>query len=855
MDLLSGIPAVLVALGAALQVMHSPTKVAYNQLQQFLDWLQKNIEQDFFIRLCACEGKCQTEAYKPNKENVENRIRANVGNDAVVGCIGKNILSVEDLIEIVISDNSGHTLVQLARLVRYPGLTSFARAVRVVQFCPTFGRRVIFWQWIVMAVNYLAFWLFKGGFPNAVYWGYRVMRNVFRRALYGLPPLDSAHRQKRVGDYCIAELARHRIVGQHIPWVRFSIYYMAMEMAGKHMSVGDWKSGFGQDKTAGLLSSALPMENMFYKHAFQEYSDNRGNSYDNSSGRKEPKNDFTNTIKPNEESRFFKSQLFHERLLCAQTTTDRCSAARLLFSVALHSTRVMILCGQLGFVPPYVLTSSFRTVDHALCGTMMVVQYNNMDVLYSTMYCFSTTDDALDTPFCEEACYEHAIYNSLVKSLQSRLGDMIKKSSNICILINLTMFQPELDDVDQLIKAAGAGNEEDQSEISSLDTPQLFPPRMVDGVIVDSEIYTMLLDGYVKANERLAKIITNLAKATTNSIHWGCGTWVLCLFDTAFSENYNWQKRIGDYHMYSCVQTVRVYFRLLGMLPYQLNYDFPALFDDSKANFDNINNIYEVEETYWSPLNDSKYCNSVPAWCMCSGHCRGICTLLIGELEMCVSFENYSEMPYVFELSSQIEAETEAAKSAPEYSSSIPIVTTFRLVCVTKISYLTHGNTSNDIAAPDYPQLPACLEDGHEKIFTVGKQENGNDNGASKLAEMLYSKEGHVVVICGNTMRARGGEATNLEDDDVLIWGSNSRYSTTRWPYNFDFKWKNHIRRLPLLRINPVERLRLYATDNRLAQTSLTEATRPQGILNYSRNANRKSKRTLRYPFRNIVEE
>ncbi|KAJ2669431.1 hypothetical protein GGH99_006338, partial [Coemansia sp. RSA 1285] len=625
----------------------------------------------------------------------------------VIGCVGKNILTVEDLVKIVQSDNSGNTLVRLARVVRYPNLASFSRSVQIVEFCPTYGRRVIIWQWLVVIATYPVFWVLKGGLPTA-----------------------------------------------HIPWVRFAIYYMAMELAGKQLSVRNRELGNANMQAIDLPSSVWYTENNSNPHVFQEDTDNNNNK--KSSNNANNMQTFNSNLAPNENGQAFKNPMFHERLLCTHTATDECSTARLLFSVALHSTRCMLLCSQLGFVPPYILTGSFRTVDHVLCGTTMVVRYNDINVLYRVMYRLSSpvatnnSDDAQKLfPHCGTLRYKYSAYNHLMKGLQSQLGNMIKKSSNICLLLNLTLALTSVNDVELYIEAkkpepknksserkeekdhdnSNSNSNNSSSVIGSTNTntntnsfanherhqplSQLFPSGVIDGVAVDSEVYAMLCGGYLETNKKLVGIINNLAKAATDSIHWGCGTWMLYLFNTALSNNVGVRKLGEEYNVLQCPQEVRA-----------------------------------------------------------------------------------------------------------------------KIILHPKCGEAATDNSDNIIL-----ELPVRLEDGQGETFNVDKQENGDDNGASKLAEMLYSKRGHVVVICGNTLRARGGGTIVVNNVPSDASPSNSS-SENIWPYNFDEEWKFKLVDSERLPVNAVERLRLDGSDYQLGQMFATDSTRSEGILPHTRNIN-----------------
>ncbi|KAJ2842014.1 hypothetical protein IWW36_006063, partial [Coemansia brasiliensis] len=60
-----------------------------------------------------------------------------------------------------------------------------------------------------------------------------------------------------------------------------------------------------------------------------------------------------------------------------------------------------------------------------------------------------------------------------------------------------------------------------------------------------------------------------------------------------------------------------------------------------------FSDLYERFATC-NELDDERFCRSMPAWCMCVEHCRGICTLIVNELQLNIMVESYLYCPYVF---------------------------------------------------------------------------------------------------------------------------------------------------------------------------------------------------------------
>ncbi|KAJ1871259.1 hypothetical protein LPJ57_005225, partial [Coemansia sp. RSA 486] len=185
MDLLSGIPTILAIVAGIIQIWPSPSQVYQKHLQNFMAWLKTNIEKDFCISIYFCEHKCMTQVYDSSLDLIEKRIRMDIGEIKDIGCVGNSTISTEELVAIAQRDNNGAVLVELAKAVRYPKTRELTRAVKVLGYSPSFGKSVIFFQWMVVIVAYLFNWLFVSGFPDMLSAAFAGGRNVLRRS-FGL---------------------------------------------------------------------------------------------------------------------------------------------------------------------------------------------------------------------------------------------------------------------------------------------------------------------------------------------------------------------------------------------------------------------------------------------------------------------------------------------------------------------------------------------------------------------------------------------------------------------------------------------------------------------------------------------
>ncbi|KAJ2079025.1 hypothetical protein H4R24_004066 [Coemansia sp. RSA 988] len=660
MDLLSGIPTVGATIVGIIQLVPPPIKRQGVHLEKLLEWLTDRIENDFMVTLCSCAGRCHTQTYEPNAESLTRRIRSNIGASGINRCTGSELLTAEDLIA-VIQEGSGNTLLHMARLAGYPHMNQLIRAVNIIQYSPTHGRSVIIWQLLGLSVMYYIPRLF-GEFFGLMLHFWRVVRDCFRR-IRNRPPIDRSYTSRLAFDYRMADLARHRMIFQHTPWVRFGLYYILMELQKKHMSVQKWTDGDqrGDDSQVKVLDT------------------------------------------------FRMDYMLEVALLIA---TDKCSATRLLYSIALHSIRVMSLFRYVGSSPAYVVSSSFTTVACRLNQTSLVISHEKINALYWHMYPPANADQAYASANSHHA---HSVYDLMIKVFCSPMGDMVMDNTDIRVLLNLAFMDlpiskeiitaaisPRLNTNSASDASSSAWAESSHHVDASASTPaeiadniiasslspvgnldasaasNLAPVRntdasaatnlppvsntnanaantqtpninnlKIDGIFVKPRIQPELCKAQVTLLKKLHKLLKDF---NTAELFWGPQPWLLIITQAVIarlSTNYpdsNTTEEVKD-----CTIRPRIIYttiKLLCFAPFQLRFQ---LGEDGKQDTSTVADMWALSQKTdkWDILENG-YCISMPSWCLCNDHCRGICTLIVNELKMSISVDNYFRIPYAF---------------------------------------------------------------------------------------------------------------------------------------------------------------------------------------------------------------
>ncbi|KAJ2461626.1 hypothetical protein GGF42_000059 [Coemansia sp. RSA 2424] len=763
MDLLGGVTGLVALTAALIQILPSPVRLCHHRLQHFLDWLKDSIESDFCVSLYTCTNKCHTQTYEPNSESLRRRILTSIGEADSVGCTGNEHLTVDDLVEVMQTGGNAKTLLELARLARYPEMGKLRRAIRTVYYSPTNGRSVTVIQWMGFLSYGLAYWLVSTGIPPAWRRFWRVVFNIVRRVRGRRPIHRGDAKARAVLNYRIAGLARHRIVFQHVPWVRYALYYMLTEMAKRRLSARSWS----MDETRASVACS--------QH------------------------------QPNEHAHIFNHVMLGERRLVTRMATDECSAARLLYSNALHSLRVLLLCEAVAYVPQYLQTSSFRMVERKLTATMLVATHSRMDAVYRALFDeiggkhpASFQMMAANTDRNQDRVYVHASYDILLKRLQSKLGRMVVDGCEIYVLLNLTLLHLDLPGLNSPANAAA------------------LPELEIDGVQIPVDLLQKLIVGRDATG---AKILESLELFRSTDIYWGSTIWLLYMLRTAY-EKFSItdltarDRQTGE----NTFLTICSELILLCSSPFQ-PYVSPN-FNAAGYAIDRRHDLL-VPMGSWDVLKSSDYCNSMPAWCTCTDHCPGICTLIVNELTMDIAITKHFVTPYLFRM------------SFPCGPGEAGIVTTLRLVCATSWDAGALV-TLKDYQGSSVPQPRSRLEAWRTPF----------DLTTYALSDVLYSKDRVVVVIDG------GDILVHKLDPSTATAAAGGIGNRDRWPFNLESRQLTRkLGSTERIIVPNVIGLMLDPFDAFTEQV-VKEITLSDSRLRYMARPAEKNMRSLRRPFR-----
>ncbi|KAJ2819082.1 hypothetical protein FBU31_005656 [Coemansia sp. 'formosensis'] len=528
-----------------------------------------------------------------------------IGKVDSVGCLGCEHLMVDELVTMIQMGGNAKTLLELAQLTRYPEMGKLRHAMHTVHYSLTNGCSIIIIQWLGFLLCGLAYWLVSTGVPLAWQQFWCILSTLARR-LRGRPPIHGTARPNTGLDYHMTDLAQHRIMFQHVPWARYALYFMLMDMVGCQLSARSWS----MDKS----------------HAG---TDTQGNE-------------------PNENSPIFDHAMLRECRFIMCMVTDECLVAQLLYSNALHSLHVLLLSESVAYVPPYLITSSFCVVRQKLAKTMLVATHSNLDAIYHVL--FDEGGDMLPSAQMlhtntirfwarqGQRAYVHMAYNLLLKQVQSPLGQQITSSCEVYMLLNLTLLPLHL----PLSLSTDGSLHSSASELAS--SRETLPLSDIEGMLIPAELLEKLILG---CNATGAYIRSLLELFQLPDIYWGSTLWLLHMLLRAYGDFIETDLTAEDREKgESTFMVIHTELKLLCFLPFQPQYGVPGTFIlDYPIN---TCHALHVPLGSWDVLDDAQYCNSVPAWCMCVGYYSELCTLIVGELAMHILMTWYFYMPYAF---------------------------------------------------------------------------------------------------------------------------------------------------------------------------------------------------------------
>ncbi|KAJ2444439.1 hypothetical protein IWW46_002020 [Coemansia sp. RSA 2440] len=753
MDLLSGVPTLLVMVAGFIQIFASPVGVFHWRIEHFVHWLRSSIERDFSVSLYSCKNSCHSRTYTSNLQSIEQRIWANTSTTSPMGCKGADVLTADDVVEII-QNGSGGTLVMLARAAKYPHVARFETAVRVIEYAPRAGRRVIFWQWSAMAVPYFFSWLFRHGVPLYIHTITTMLRNMCRR-LFDYVPHE---RVKVTVNYRISELARHKINAQHVSFVRYTLYVLLMQLVNKRVSI--------HKKVTSVDGVNRPMR------ASREWHEGT-------------------------EKKFGHLWSIAHRLVFL-IGTDECAAAKLLFACGLHSLRVVVL-SQGGFGPPYVVTSSFRAVDCCVQESALIVSHGSINVVHECLLQNGTRGN----------------YDMLLKALQSPLGDSIQRKQECQILLTMALLPL---DPSELEKLFAQSEQQVTFPEPKMYIPKYVPSLEIEGRPITPDLYQRLCKAQCELFKHLNKVVDEFA---VPDMYWGPHLWLLRILRISFSKVNKAYAKNDKKKILGLPLLVRCKIKMLCFSPYQLRFGIDPKEDVYVEGISEMHTVFNNQDE----LVDPKYCRSMPAWCLCSQHCRGICTLIVNELKMNIMSNGYNCYPYVFS----------AVADAPNYVLKIvkinqgklvptrPYVAPHRVVGESGVRLLCAAKQVDDIFKPVDLNDTKSAYDRFDTCEYV-------------QSRLIYQNQPMLLAIYG----------------DKLFEARQSVEENERWPHpQFMRDVKSEALDGENMFVDRVEPLELDS-DSIVAQSSNIRAGLSVGRLKYQRNQETKNPSDLEKPFRSI---
>ncbi|KAJ2157263.1 hypothetical protein GGF46_004631 [Coemansia sp. RSA 552] len=590
MDLLSGVPALVFALAAFIQILPLPVEVYSPPLGRFLGWLRNSIEEDFAHTLLACSERCVGQNYQPNPYWVDQWLKASLSDMDPIECGQGSPLCVDDLVAVAQEKGSSDLFLRLARLACYPHMRELTVGVRAIQYSPSTGRRFVAFQWFGLFLSYIYHTVFYNGLVDKIRAVRRVFSTLYRRIFLSLRPAQRYGAVCASHGYRISDLARHRIIHEHLHWVRYGIYNMLTEKAGKHICV---------KPQIGLRGAAFYVDHMYMT----------------------PKH----TMHPG----------LKGALLARAIAIDKCSAAKVLYSIAFHSVRVMLLCSEMGYAPPYIIASSYNsaynTAHREQSSLVLRFDYTPLSQTYSALY-YS------DKP--HDIGLFNADYGILLKALQSPLGDMIVARYEVTVRLDMKLLDmPE----SMYLHYPEHIGEDGQLDSNGHDW---CPDIQVDGISLDRSELLRVFQAQMGLVSRTCPLVWQYDAL---GLFWGPDFWLLYTLQKALpvpSAKAVPQESKHMRDLYLLPLDIML-MRMSNFQPYLGVRDGDTLASGKAPKGHGWARLWSKVSNMVVPYS-SDYASSVPAWCICHAHCRGICTLIVNELDMFINRRSYCDVPYMF---------------------------------------------------------------------------------------------------------------------------------------------------------------------------------------------------------------
>ncbi|KAJ1964018.1 hypothetical protein GGI12_001690 [Dipsacomyces acuminosporus] len=612
-DLFSGVPALLALIVGFLQFLPDPGRGQRSRILHFLRWLRSEVDTSFGIMLSTCESKCHTTTFRVSPTSIEERAKTDIGENDAPMCNGRAMLRTDDIVKII-QNGSGQTLIELARIARYPKMAEFEKAITILSLVPSSGRRIIAWQWIHVGVLYL----FTVVIPWFFAWIYRWAIRLFYAA--APPPLHVTH---RVGDvyiprkeppsdstYKITVLAQNKLAHAQLPWVQFGLYATCADLAGKRLTFrlrdrdedNGWASIRNSNEGAGM----------------DETSDH-------------PR---------------------RERRLLSSLYTDPCSVAQCMYAISIQSIRIAMLVNHVGSAPLHAINGVWGSLRVIQGEGYTVFEHDRFVNNYMALYGHVTVNRPILRTATEASDIYggHVVprvllptsrkgsnpqrshhlsgrvlqyntkYNALRRMLNSPLGDIVVAENEHTGILNLSF-------VDLSRRLDGT---------SHLDG---------SGEVFDVQISTDVYEKLCSSQDRMMlKIEAVLNQYMSWDIHWGVSPFTLRLLyliqhEIPYTTN-NQEKHLTN-KAKTAILSTSGYRNKYNLWQNKLN----RAITKREAGTSKWQWLAEKLFTPEAVTPKSYYVDN-PEWCLCDSQCNATCTLLANNFDLFIPEGYFLTIPY-----------------------------------------------------------------------------------------------------------------------------------------------------------------------------------------------------------------
>ncbi|KAJ1964920.1 hypothetical protein GGI12_001117 [Dipsacomyces acuminosporus] len=329
----------------------------------------------------------------------------------------------------------------------------------------------------------------------------------------------------------------------------------------------------------------------------------------------------------------------------------------MLYVIALHSIRIMLLYSHVYFASPNILNGSFRKVTLEKGRSQLRVSHCRLDELFGSIYISN------DPSSSEANGILWYWYDSLAKQLKSKLGRMLTEQSEMYVYLNIGLADIPSEDLKRVNLALNGGSDGGNSNNPTMANPTENnagqSKHQINGIEIDNDLYDKLCRYQYILNGKVDEV---LERFEATDIFWGPKLWLLRILRIAYKDVKSCENAIGIHdEELKLPEKIRNKARILCFSPFQLMSERPnnkyklwKHLDQLSGWFGNWDPLGELDTKQGAEQKRPKAHNndwySPSMWCICSDNCSGICTLVVNEFKLGISVSQYMKCPYSFYL-------------------------------------------------------------------------------------------------------------------------------------------------------------------------------------------------------------